>query len=59
MPSPAVSTLAFMHNVKNGQKEKLPLTPEATIFLQVFVVAGCIWTFVKLAGKIRKGEPMR
>jgi undecaprenyl-diphosphatase len=54
-PSLAISTLAFMDNVKNGQKEKFPVTPEARIFLQVFMVAGCIWTFVKLAGKIRKG----
>jgi undecaprenyl-diphosphatase len=36
--------------------EKSPLTLEAATFLKVFVVAGCIWTFVQLAGKIRKGR---
>jgi undecaprenyl-diphosphatase len=43
----------------NGEQpihEKYPLTPEAAIFLKVFVLVGCIWTFVQLAGKIRKGR---
>jgi len=34
---------------------KSPLTTEAGIFLKVFVCAVCTWTFLKLAGKIRKG----
>lgn len=33
---------------------KPALTTEATIFLKVFAVAVCSWTFVKLAEKIRK-----
>ena len=45
----------LMQNVKSGSTEKSLLTPEAKIFLEVFVVAGCFWTFVRLAGKIRKG----
>jgi len=44
-----------MHHVKSGLTEKSPLTPEAKIFLEVFAVVACLWTFVKLAGKIRKG----
>jgi hypothetical protein len=44
-----------MHNDKSGLDEKSPLTPEATIFLKLSVVAGLLWIFVKLAGKIRKG----
>ena len=43
-------------NVNSRIHEKSPLTPEAAIFLKVFVVAGCLWTFVQLAGKIRKGR---
>jgi undecaprenyl-diphosphatase len=35
---------------------KSVLTTEAAVFLKVFVVAVCSWTFVKLAGKIRKGR---
>ena len=45
-----------MHSADSGIHEKYPLTPEAAIFLKVFMVAGCIWTFVQLAGKIRKGR---
>jgi undecaprenyl-diphosphatase len=45
----------FMHKVTRGLQKKSLLTTEAKIFLKVFVVAGCFWTFVKLAGKIRKG----
>jgi undecaprenyl-diphosphatase len=46
---------SLIHHGENRVGEKSPLTPEAQIFLKVFVVAGCVWTFVKLAGKIRKG----
>jgi undecaprenyl-diphosphatase len=42
-------------HMKRRPDQKSPLTPEATVLLEVFLVAGCIWTFVKLAGKIRKG----
>jgi undecaprenyl-diphosphatase len=42
-------------HIKRGRDENSPLTPEATVFLEVFLIAGCIWTFVKLAGKIRNG----
>jgi undecaprenyl-diphosphatase len=46
-----------MHtNAHHRIHEKSPLTLEAAIFLKVFMVAGCIWTFVQLAGKIRKGR---
>jgi undecaprenyl-diphosphatase len=44
----------YMHNANDRYREKSPLTPEAAIFLKIFVIAGCIWTFVQLAGKIRK-----
>ena len=56
-PNNFLSTLTrqIAKRIKSGRDEKSPLTPEATVFLEVFLVAGCIWTFVKLAGKIRKG----
>jgi undecaprenyl-diphosphatase len=56
-PNVLLSTLGRQtaKGVKRGRDEKSPLTPEATVLLEVFLVAGCIWTFVKLAGKIRKG----
>ena len=53
--SPRAINPSLIHHSENRMKEKSPLTPEAQIFLKVFVVAGCVWTFVKLAGKIRKG----
>ena len=51
----ATLTRQFAKRMKRERNEKFPLTPEATVLLKVFLVAGCIWTFVKLAGKIRKG----
>jgi undecaprenyl-diphosphatase len=36
--------------------KKSVLTPETGILLKVFACAICTWTFVKLAGKIRKGR---
>jgi hypothetical protein len=35
---------------------KSVLTPETEILLKFFACAFCTWTFVKLAGKIRKGR---
>ena len=56
-PNALFSTLTsqFTKRMKRGRYEKSPLTPETTVLLEVFTVAACIWTFVKLAGKIRKG----
>jgi undecaprenyl-diphosphatase len=56
-PNNSLSTLTrqIANRLTSGRGENSPLTPEATVFLEVFLVAGCFWTFVKLAGKIRKG----
>jgi undecaprenyl-diphosphatase len=56
-PKTLFSALArqFAKGVKRERDERSPLTPESTVLLEAFLVAACIWTFVKLAGKIRKG----
>jgi undecaprenyl-diphosphatase len=48
-------TRQFAKRMKREREERSPLTPEATVLLEAFLVAACVWTFVKLAGKIRKG----
>jgi undecaprenyl-diphosphatase len=46
--------LFTMSTAPNARKSVL--TPETEILLKVFACAICTWTFVKLAGKIRKGR---
>jgi undecaprenyl-diphosphatase len=48
------SVETFTMPIDKDQK-KGPLATEAAIFLNFFAIALCAWTFIRLAGKIRRG----